>query len=669
MSNNNLNKLYFTSQELANLKLNSLPNTKAGVLYQAKKQYWNSRPRSGRGGGVEYELASMPADVQAEIYLKLNREQMKTAPKSVIGSTTNDKYCRELLWQRYEATTFANRDTAHERYYIVSAIDDLIRSGTKKKDAFSQINASSGIPVKTLIRWYYRVYKFDRSDWAPLLLDKKNASRPNAVAQFTPEAWEFFKADYLRPERPQFGSCYERLKVTAKEHGWIIPSVSSVKRKIKRELPNQVVVMAREGEHKVSQLYPAQTRTVETLEALEWINGDGYRHNVFVKMPDGSIVRPVSWIWQDVRTRKILAYRADISENSDVIRLALMDVVYKYGIPRNITIDNTRAAANKWMTGRSETRKRFKNKGDDPIGIIPSLGIKLHWTSILFGKGHGQAKPVERAFSHGGLGELVDKHPSLAGFYAGANVYDKPDNYNGGKDGVDYSTFITALEDGIRTFNEREGRHTELGMGIFSFEQLWQRDYSEATVRKASTEQLRAMLLMAEATTLKPDGTFTLSVGGTVRGRKNRYLASDLIGGRLRKVVVRFDPQDLHGKVYVYDLNGLFLAEAVCQEAAAFGDKAKGREHDLARKQFVKATKKATKAKIKMNVQEVAQLMPVREEQEDVEPAIIQLIKQGNTVRKVEVLAVEDEDIEDENSIFQRINRGLNRLKQERGLK
>jgi len=43
----------------------------------------------------------------------------------------------------------------------------------------------------------------------------------------------------------------------------------------------------------------------------------------------------------------------------------------------------------------------------------------MHWTSVVAGKGWGQAKPVERAFGVGGLEEYVDKHPALAGAYTG----------------------------------------------------------------------------------------------------------------------------------------------------------------------------------------------------------------------------------------------------------
>ncbi len=59
-------------------------------------------------------------------------------------------------------------------------------------------------------------------------------------------------------------------------------------------------------------------------------------------------------------------------------------------------------------------RYRFKVKPDDPLGMIPMLGIKLHWSSVLLGKGHGQAKPIERAFGNGGLEEYIDKHIAFA---------------------------------------------------------------------------------------------------------------------------------------------------------------------------------------------------------------------------------------------------------------
>lgn len=164
---------------------------------------------------------------------------------------------------------------------------------------------------------------------------------------------------------------------------------------------------------------------------MQWINGDGYLHNVFVRWFNGDVIRPKTWFWQDVKTRKILGWRCDVSENIDSIRLSFMDVVTRYGIPEDfhITIDNTRGAANKWLTGGAPNRYRFKVKEDDPKGLFLLMDAKMHWTSVVAGKGWGQAKPVERAFGVGGLEEYVDKHPALAGAYTGPNPQAKPDNY------------------------------------------------------------------------------------------------------------------------------------------------------------------------------------------------------------------------------------------------
>ncbi|EGO9722231.1 transposase, partial [Escherichia coli] len=181
------------------------------------------------------------------------------------------------------------------------------------------------------------------------------------------DAWQFLIADYLRPEKPAFRKCYERLELAAREHGWSIPSRATAFRRI-QQLDEAMVVACREGEHALMHLIPAQQRTVEHLDAMQWINGDGYLHNVFVRWFNGDVIRPKTWFWQDVKTRKILGWRCDVSENIDSIRLSFMDVVTRYGIPEDfhITIDNTRGAANKWLTGGAPNRYRFKVKEDDP---------------------------------------------------------------------------------------------------------------------------------------------------------------------------------------------------------------------------------------------------------------------------------------------------------------
>ena len=349
-----------------------------------------------------------------------------------------------------------------------------------------------------------------------------------------------------------------------------------------------------------------------------------------------------------------------------MIRLALLDVVNKYGIPKHLTVDNTKAAANKKMTGGVKNRYRFKVREDEVQGIIPALGIQLHWTTVRYGRGRGQAKPIERAFSHGGLGELVDKHPLLAGYHAGDNALDKPDNYQGNKAGVDYESFILALEEGIQMFNERQERETEICQGKLSFNQAFERDYAVAEKRWATPEQLRYLLTLHEEVTLKDNGTFTLKAGGEVQGLRNRYEAYELIGTNHKKVVVRYDPNNLHDAVWVYSLDGTYLAEAHCTVDAAFGDTSAAQDHSRKEREFVRHTQKAAKAAQDMAIQEAATYMPPVEfeENQEAEAQMWQVIKDGTALRKVEVEPEDDEEDEAERLLM----KGIAMLKKEKGL-
>lgn len=662
-------KSFYSANELSQLGLKSLPTSHRRILDKAKRENWNSRKRDGKGGGVEFAVKSMPEEVQAEIVVKLGKSAVKNLPVLAKPQAPVDA---QLLWATYEQGTAKQQQKAQMKLGIMFAVAELVSGGVKILDALALVchkhnqDGEKPVTVSAIKSWWYQVKDADRSLWLPLLMDSYGAHSESREAAFTPEAWAFFRADYFRNERPQFGSCYERLKRAASANGWVIPSPSSVKRKILREIPKTHQTYLRDGTYALSRMYPSLIRTVAGIEALEWINGDGYQHNVFVRWHNGHIIRPKTWLWQDVRTRKILAYRCDESENTNMIRLALLDVVNKYGIPKHLTIDNTKAAANKKMTGGVKNRYRFKVREDEVQGIIPALGIQLHWTTVRYGRGRGQAKPIERAFSHGGLGELVDKHPLLAGYHAGDNALDKPDNYQGNKAGVDYESFILALEEGIQMFNDRQERETEICQGKLSFNQAFERDYATAEKRWATPEQLRYLLTLHEEVTLKDNGTFTLKAGGEVQGLRNRYEAYELIGTKHKKVVVRYDPNNLHDAVWVYSLDGSYLAEAHCTVDAAFGDTSAAQDHSRKEREFVRHTQKAAKAAQDMAIQEAAAYMPPVEfeENQEAEAQMWQVIKDGTALRKVEVEPEDDEEDEAERLLM----KGIAMLKKEKGL-
>ena len=652
---------WFTSSELVGMP--GLPATDRQIRNIIKTLSGDApekvRQRKGSKAN-EIHISLLPPVVQAAL--------LRKAGKVVVGGMTLDlpkpkapRYCKEQLWARWGKANTKAHEKAKARVAAVQAVRSLVQNGSSLMEAYQHISDEFDIALPTLRRYCSAVKGFDDSDWLAVLLPKHQesatANRKSKLAPVSESAWEYFKADYLAPEKPNASSCYERLKLAAKAHGWVIPSIDSLMRRMALEIPRQQLVMLREGEHALMQLYPPQVRSVADLDAMQWINGDGYQHNVFVKWFNGEILRPKTWFWQDVYSRKIIGYRCDISENTDSIRLSLMDVCSKYGIPREITIDNTRAAANKWLTGGVKNRYRFKVKEDDPLGIIPMMGIQLHWSSVILGKGHGQAKPVERAFGVGGLEEYVDIHPALRGCYTGPNPMEKPDNY--GERAVDAEEFLRVLAEGVAMYNAKVGRETEACHGVMSFDQAFEQSYRQATVRKATREQLLVMLLQSEATRVSKHGTIELESGGTIASRSNRYYHPDLAQYAGQKVIARFDPQNLHAAVMVTTLQGLHICEAECLAPVAFGDTQQAREHKRKRTQFVKANKQAALAQKSMSALEAAALLPSISDEPAPESKVVEMVRTLPASIGNAAVAIEHSDHEPDMDFDSRFQAGV----------
>lgn len=610
--------------------LPGLPGTPQGVRKMAKSQGWESRRKEGvQGKALEFSVSSLPPVTQVALLRKSGKVKVGGMTLDLPKDEPQARYCKEVIWDRWNKANFKAQEKAKTKVAALQAVMALHRNGVKLMTAYSHVAAEYGVAAVSIRRDAKAVKGFDECDWLAVLVPQHQAvatgGRKRRLAKITPQAWDFFKADYLRREKPNASKCYERLVYAAREQGWVVPSLDSLKRRLNLEIPFPQQVMMREGEHALMQLYPPQERTIADLEAMQWINADGYQHNVFVRWFNGEVLRPKTWFWQDVYSRKIIGWRCDVSENADAIRLSLMDVCSKYGLPREITIDNTRAAANKKLTAGIPNRYRFTVKEDDPDGIIKLLGIEHHWTSVQYGKGHGQAKPVERAFGVGGLEEYIDKDLTMEGAYTGANPMAKPDNY--GERVIEVNDFLVAVARGVEMFNAKEKRNTEACRGVMSFDQAFAASYEKAVVRKASPEQLQLLMLEAESVRVSRFGTFVLMAGGSIYRRKNRYHHKALFNHVGKKVVVRFDPQKLHESVVVYTLNGLVICTAECVEKVAFGDTQQAREHKRARTQFVKANKASALAQQGMSALEAAALLPSISDEEAPEAKVVEMVR------------------------------------------
>ncbi len=543
-----------------------------------------------KGPGFEYHYFLLPSRTQAALI----RKHRAPAPEQPRAESKR-RLSAEEAWKRFEALPDTRKDKARSRLKVLLDVDALVRGGTPKEVAIQLICAPARIPARTFYEWEARVHGVERPDWLPNLVD--HYAGRTATAEVTAEAWDFFLAHYLTQSRQPLATSWTKTREMGAEKDWTVPSLKTFERKLVREIPAEVIVLKREGEEAVSRMFPAQRRDRSSLHALEAVNFDGHTFDVFCLWPDGTIGRPVACVFQDLYSGKILSWRIARSENTASFRLAFGDMVEAYGIPDHAVIDNTRTAANKWMTGGVPNRFRFKVKADDPKGLFPILGVEVHWTQPY----HGQSKPIERAF--GDLCNTVARSPACEGAYTGNKPTDKPENY--GSKAIPIADFIAHVDREIRAHNARPGRESKVCGGRLSFDEAFAASYAAAPIRKgteAQREQWRRLwLLSSEAVTArKPDGHVELD--------ENRYWAPELVRHIGAKLVVRFDPDNLRQPVIVYRLDGSMICTAEAIDDTGYFDKTESKAMAKTRGDFRKGTKLIADATLRMSAARAARI-------------------------------------------------------------
>lgn len=584
---------WFSPAELAAMALPGLPSTKQGIAHRIQIENWCNpdnegkswRRREGRGGGCEFTPFVLPLPARAALAIKAQDE--KPEPR------TWELREREDLWRRYDALPDNLKERAKRAHRVVMAVEMLVDAGCRKKIAVLQIARDEGVGATTIMNWYRDVRGLNKCDWLPALAPHY-AKRAEQVECPT-EAWDVLKADYLRLEQPTFNACMRRLESLAKEKGWQLPSGSTLKRRL-QTLPPELLTLCRKGEQALKVMFPAQKRDHAVFHALEAVNADGHKFDVFVKWVENgkeTVVRPVLVGFQDIYSGKILSWRVDVSENKECVRLAFGDMVAKYGIPKKCWLDNGRNFASKWLTGGVQNRYRFKVRDDEPMGILPLLGVEVHWATPY----SGRSKPIERAWRD--LAGDLAKHPRFAGAYTGNTVTSKPENY--GSTAVPLDVFLEVVAEGIREHNARMGRRSDVCQGKRSFDDVFAESYANAAITKATDEQRRLCLMAAESVTVaRRDGVITLA--------ENRYWAEFLHQHRGTSVVVRFDPQAMHDDLHVYRIDGTYLGAAPCREKDGFNDKTAAQASARQFRAFKKLAKDLREAEVRLDAKQLAEV-------------------------------------------------------------
>lgn len=585
MSEGEPTQVWWTAEEIAAAALPDLPTTKRRVNSLAERLDWRAqqgfaRRRSGRGGGWEYSWRLFPSRAQAAL-LAVSRP---------IDTDRPAETSRTEAWEWFDSLPEKPKAEARRRLEVIQSVEQLERGGMSKDLAAHMIATRRKVSHRTIWNWFAAVEGVRKDDRLPFLAPRHRASRRKVKrAEVSSEFWDFLKSDFLRAERPTFSACYRRAVRIAQAEGWKVAPERTMRRKLEAEVSSLTITLCRKGVDALKAAYPAQTRDRLSLHAMEAVNADYHRFDVFVRWPadpgsnlEDEIVRPQMVAFQDIYSGRILSWRIDKTPNKVGVSLALGDMIERFGIPDRIVLDNGREFANKFLTGGTPTRFRFKVKDDDIPGILTTLGVKVHWATPY----SGQSKPIERAFRD--LAEDIAKDPRFAGAYTGNGIDAKPENY--GSTAIDLERFIEVVAEGIEEHNARGGRRGQTTMGR-SILETFEASYAESQIKIATAEQRRLWLMGAEG--LKADAK-----NGAIKFMGNKYYAEWMYEIAGQKVVGRFDPAALWDGLHIYALSGEYLGVADCTENAGFFDIAEARNHAAARRKWMKAEKEAAKAAV-----------------------------------------------------------------------
>ena len=576
-------KIWFTAAELADLGLPGLSRAKRKVNERAADDGWAlatdaagaplARPRQGRGGGLEYHVDLLPAAARAELAARgVSVVADVTATPAELSGADEAAIRVRQMWSWYDAQSAKAKAEAERRAAAIGAVDAYVAAGMTISAAVPMVADQRGVGASTLWGWFSLIDGIAAADRLPFLAPRRAGG--GATAEIDPEAWQLLLSDYLRNSKPTFSACYWRLaRGFAAERGLVLPPERTLRRKLEREVDGRLIIASREGAEALRRTLPAQQRSVASLTAMEAVNIDGHRFDVFVRWPDGRVGRATMLAIQDIYSRKILAWRVGETESALQTRLTFADLFARWGIPANCLLDNGRAFASKWISGGAKTRFRFKIKDDEPTGVLTALGVAIHWATPY----RGQSKPIERAFRD--LCDTIARHPAFEGAYTGNTPLAKPENY--GKRAIDIDLFRAIVDEEIAAHNARPGRRTETARGR-SFDDAFAESYAAAAIGKATPEQLRLALLTAEDRPCsRTDSVITLE--------GNRYWAPELADHAGKRLTIRFDPDNLHGEIHAYTRGGEFIATCPVMEAAGFFTKAdagkrRAEEADLRRR-------------------------------------------------------------------------------------
>lgn len=438
----------------------------------------------------------------------------------------------------------ASLDEALRRHPFVLRALEIIESRAEVSKQMDALAIEASETSRTLYRW---VDQWKR-DGMPGLLPKWGKKRGTFTALST-AIQEVIKYEYLSPSRPSVTTVYRRVTEYCAQLALPAPCVNTVNKFIK-SLPLPARVMAREG-HEAwrKECEPKCHRSWDDYKVGEMYVGDHRLMDVFVRW--GNLVRRL-WFtaWYDPKSRTCVGWHVALEPDSNTIALSLRSAMLRFGVPRELYVDNGKDYKSHYLNGKTLTHKdvRLSNETIGALrpGFLNPLGVQIRHAQ----KYTPWAKPIEPWFGH----TFPVWERTLPG-YCGSDNKQKPEKLTEEiRSGalLTAEAFIASLAARIEEYNQTE--HSELGGKPID-------QWLNVAIERPDPRTCDIMLLRHKPVKVYPQGIKLFGSSG-----QPRYYWNDALAMHVGHVVdVRYDGNDI-GRLLVF-VNNTFLCEAVNQSA------------------------------------------------------------------------------------------------------
>lgn len=379
-------KKFYSVQELSKFNLSEFPTSVRRIKEKAKRENWQSRKRSGKGGGVEYALSSLPKEVQEEIYSKLTLAVFQDKPrlpaiKKQIDLDDITSKQRNIADARMALVAYVqNLEQVQTRDAAIKFICDSAKNGQLPDEMMKLVeraNCKKGkgcrvLSHRTLYSWVldYNKAKTPEERLKALVPSQRKADRVEDIT-WLPD----FLAIYRNTNGVSVAEAYAEFA-----HNWslefadqplrlaMLPSIDRVRRALSK-LPRHIKEIGRKTGAEMRALQTYVKRDWSCLLANDVWVGDGHSMKMKVQHPDhGRPFIPELTMVMDAPSRFIVGWSVSLSENALAVADAIRHGVENHGIPAIYYSDNGGGEKNWMLDG-------------DITGMLPRLGIN-HQTGI-----------------------------------------------------------------------------------------------------------------------------------------------------------------------------------------------------------------------------------------------------------------------------------------------